>query len=313
MRHELAYLVGQTNTDELEDMLKKVSAVLPKKCSELLRRAAMDPEAVSPKLLKSLKKTLHPFRRYGPLTEIFTYCWRRCAAIIGRITGSSGKKLSSGGGMFAVVGADGAGKTTVVREMMTKFGQKIRVKSYYLGSGRYTFRTRVIWVFFAPTVVISKLLPSCRMLLFIRSLFCGLLEYSFALDRFQRYRRGWRHAANGTVVVFERFPIADVIDHPSVNAWDEGWSQHRVMLWLGARIGRIYDKFKQPQRFLYLRIDPLEAVKRKPNDHRLEVIAPKQDRLSRFARGNRGVLEIDAMAPLEGVVAKILDGIWTSL
>jgi thymidylate kinase len=314
MRHELGYLTTQTNGDELAEMLEKIGTMVPSKCSRVLQYAASQPEKVSPSVLRALRKTLRGFRRYGLVTEILGFFCKKCAAIFARITGSAGKRLASGGAMFAVVGADGAGKTTVVHELIMRLGRENRVRSYYLGSSRYTFRTRMVWLFCAPAVVLNKLLPSCRTVLFMRSLSAGLLEYSFARDRLHRYRRGWRHAANGTIVIFERFPVANVIDHPSVNAWETAYPRHPVISWLGKRIAKIYERFENPKLFVFLHIDPVVAVERKLSDHRLEMVAPKQDRLSRFAKEKkRAVLEIDATLPLETVVAQTMNGIWTSL
>ena len=314
MSHELAYLVRQTNGDELEAMLEKMNTILSSKCCRLIQDVATHPETVSAMVLRTIRKELYRFRRYGHITETFSFLWRQSVATVASIAGVANKKVFSGGAIFALVGADGAGKTTVVRELMARLGRKIRVRSYYLGSNQYTARTWIIWAFFAGAVVINKLLPSLRNVRFIRSLLAGLLEYSFARDRSQRYRRGWRHAANGTIVIFERFPIANVIDHPSVTGWDSGWEEHSLIVWLRGRISRIYDEFRDPRLFMYLSIDPAVAVARKKDVHKLETVGSKEERLSGLLqRDPDKVLKIEATLPLGTVVKETLASIWGNL
>ena len=104
-----------------------------------------------------------------------------------------------------------------------------------------------------------------------------LLQQAFALDRWERYGKGQKLKQRGFVVIYERFPITDVADHPSIWGWnniaDKSRRRHTVE--------QMYTKIQEPDLILLLDLQVEEAVRRKSYGDK-DVLINKADRLTNY-------------------------------
>ncbi|MEJ2599928.1 MAG: hypothetical protein P8Z00_16460 [Anaerolineales bacterium] len=117
-REEIAYLQARIDQDRLLQILKKdlpyIDQSLFASCIEALQPSSSFLKRV--KVGYQLQDRLKVHARYPSMKDSFLKLWRRARlAIRRRIFKSSAKyRLSSGGAMIAILGGDGAGKSTAV-------------------------------------------------------------------------------------------------------------------------------------------------------------------------------------------------------
>jgi thymidylate kinase len=134
-----------------------------------------------------------------------------------------------------------------------------------------------------------------------------------ARDRHRLYRRARRVAANGGIVVCDRFPLAQLhlMDGPRTG-WVIGLSgAGRLRQALARREARYYAAFTRPDVLAVLRVPPEIAVQRKTDEepgyvHRrsTEVWQAKWDESTTI---------VDAGQPAAAVLAQLRTAVWAAL
>jgi thymidylate kinase len=233
--------------------------------------------------------------------------------------------LPDGGLSVALVGADGAGKTTIAGELATRFDQMLDTRRYYLGSKQPSWLSdRLYMAFrafrrgqrdlaarFGRANLISRVLAGGRQS-------CLYAHYlSVAIDRYRRQRAGQAAARRGAVVLYDRFPLAASLDGPQIHvaAGGDNGLAARFFTKLEAAV---YSRFQPPDLFVVLEVDPATSIRRKP-DHNRETIEAKARLLRRLVDEPTSIparsrlVVVDAGRPLETVVAEVSEIVWASL
>lgn len=236
---------------------------------------------------------------------------------------------------IAVVGIDGAGKTTLVTALTEWLGTIFETEQLYLGQG---------------DIVVSfwrALAASRRHLRKLNSIITrplastesgqdqqgnsGTLElhgYRRALWELSRVARAARHlrksrlarcqAARGTLVLSDRFPSARgrYASGPSITTRQEAKLLERQRSRLTGYLERVLlertVKEGAPDFILYLTIAPHTAWKRKPEHHFWEV-QQKSEALEQADFGQAKVITLDAEQPFEQVEREAQELIWRAL
>jgi thymidylate kinase len=250
-------------------------------------------------------------------------CWRRVEwgtrhYVLGQ---RNTKRLTAGGSLIAVVGGDGAGKSTMVTGLSGWLNGPLDTRVVHLGkpprgpvnvvvkgSIVAARRVRLIrgWLpnYPAPEAL-GEQVPGRSWLLW---------QLVTAADRRRQHRRARAAAARGDVVVCDRFPVPQVtLMDGSRTRWVPVERLSALDRRLVAAEQRCYAGMADPDLLVVLRVDPDTAVARKRGVDPAEFVRPRSAEV--FAAdwsGTRAVL-LDASRPAEDVLAEARALVWAHL
>ena len=346
IRAELAHLTSRVDQGELANVLGTVGSVIPRELV-LDFMAAWQGTGLKPWRLLSLRRrmrrALAPYQRSPRwrATVLYLACVVRNRWPWGN---QPHRRPATGGLTIGFVGADGAGKSTVVADTCHWLGWKLGVRTLYMGSKQPSWIPRSVEI---PFRVARRLHRVCearlgernaltRLAAAVRYPLESIHAVALGIDRYRRCRLGFRAAGQGAVVLFDRFPLPevyDVMDGPRV---DPAWGGVCGPL---ARIERrLYQAIARPDHVVIMHVSPEVALARKPSQEPEAVIA-KTAALRRFQGRNDGpafreqaprgpqsagvfpsdgpafrsdphVTHVDAGVPLEQVVLRVRRIVW---
>ena len=291
-RQELAYLQARINQDRVDDILTRhlpyISTELFNNCLQALQPGCSTWTRV--KTGQQLQTKLRANARRPVPIDIYLKLWRRATlAIRRRIFNSSPKcRLESGGAMIAIVGGDGAGKSTAIDGLYAWLSKNFATTRVHLGSPSWSWTTLTI----RGILKIGNLLglypveSSFRETLNQRSVVSPgypllIREVCRARDRYWTYIKARRFAANGGLAILDRFPLPQItlMDGPQAGRFvsqledgpfaDQFMSPHRASRFARSLINREESYYRQtvlPEVLVVLRIDPEIAVQRKTDE-----------------------------------------------
>lgn len=234
--------------------------------------------------------------------------------------GHSPRRMTvDGGATIAFVGADGSGKTTLTHELDDSLSSLLETRRYYQGSKEPSPLSRGLYVTFragrrahrAASGRLGEAHPVARALAAGRDACLHAHYLSIGLDRYRRHRAGRREAANGAVVIFDRYPLNAVLDGPQI-----GVAGGRNGL-LARGEEALYRRFSPPDLLVILRVAPDVALGRKP-DHQREAVEAKihyLDALNDEPERAPGatIRSVDANRPYPDVLAAARQAVWDAL
>jgi thymidylate kinase len=268
-RAELAFLQERVEEDQVDRLLEQW---LPFVDERTFRdcRLALAPDAGRGAGIRAggrLVTALKPCARRSRAADVSLKMWRRGTEIVCRLTSRPAprKQLAAGGAIVAIVGADGAGKSTAVEELSQRLGKIFAVTQAHLGKPPKSPVTMVIRNGARARSVFLRLLrligarsaPS-------RSTEHAVLATALARDRYLAFRRIRRIATNGGLVICDRFPLRELtlMDGPRVQRVTDPNRWRRLTGRLAARERRYYRAITPPDVLIVLRVDPETAVAR---------------------------------------------------
>lgn len=293
---EMGFLLPDAGAERFREAVAKTGLALdPDRVLRFVERA--HERSLSPGELRAFRRdvlrALRPHRR-DP-------AWRAGArslrarllgsARVGRAAGGRGRRLPEGGRLFALVGADGAGKSTLARELRAWLGWKLEVEDAYFGIPKSARGYRA--------------LMRARRLLGWKWLDAERWIYT-ARYRVRTWRRARRGVAAGAVVIADRYPLADLWLPP------EPMDGPRLAgTGLAARERALYAKIGPPDRVFVLRAPLAVLRQRSPEvDPALHARKAKAvDALDDSALYAR----VDADRPYETVLLELKQRIWDAL
>ena len=237
---------------------------------------------------------------------------RRFPALFRR---SPGKRLAARGAMIALVGGDGAGKSTAVGELYRWLSQDYQTAKVHMGRPRWSWTTIAV----RGAIKLGRLAgavrqprPYDRFSPAAAPAFAGypalLWELCAARDRYRTYVRARRFARRGGVVICDRFPLPQLrlMDSQQV-ARMAGPARSRPLvkslIWLERRY---YRSIEPPDLLIVLRIDPEIAVRRKTSEDSVSVRQRCQEIWEADWQAT-GARVVDAGRPQAEVLSEIKD------
>jgi adenylate kinase family enzyme len=331
MMDEITWLFGQTTLDKVARTLSTTAAgVVPGDLVlEFLKTVVATPRAGYRlfRLRSGVRQSLRSYQRqngFRASIEYFQQAWRRRKSFW-KFAPDRRMSLTDNGKIFALVGADGAGKSTLCQEFSRWLGWRIEVQNYYLGSKQPSWTSDLLYKLFrvfrrghrelcsliGENNVVSGLFESIRQTM----LYGHYLSTGY--DRYRRIQAGHEDAHKGSIVVFDRFPLRAPLDGPEIQQLVNGHT---------GRIGRafasaeqnLYRKFRLPDYLILLDVSPDVSMERKP-DHKRAAIEEKSrvlnDLAAEFEAHPNGVnlIHLNADQPLDQVLSQMKQEIWEAL
>jgi thymidylate kinase len=318
-RAELAFLQERVS-DEVVDRL--IEQWLPFIDPRTFRdcRLALAPEAGKIAGIRAggrLVAALEPCARRARAVDVSLKIWRRGTEIGSRLWSPPAprKQLVAGGAIVAIVGADGAGKSTAVEELGARLGKTFAVTRAHLGKPPKSIVSRVLG---NASRARSLLLRVLRLIgarpAPARSTEDAVLATALARDRYRAFRRIRRIATNGGLVICDRFPLREltVMDGPRVQRLMDPNRWRRLTARLAARERGYYRAITRPDVLIVLRVDPETAVARVPNE-RPDFVRARWQEVWAIDWNAASAHVIDAGEPRREVHSRLMALIWSEL
>lgn len=333
---EIGWLMTQTTLERVAGRLRELGNLVPTDAVlDLLRTVATAPRD-GRRLFRLRGRVRRGLRRYQRASRAqatliyFRELWRRRNTFL-RFGPARGMALPGRGRTLALVGADGAGKSTMVGQLHAWLRWKLDAHVYYLGSKQPSRRSRLLYALFRMarrghrevSGRIGERSPLCRAIATARQALLYGHCLSIGHDRYARYQEGQERARSGSVVIFDRYPLEAIsqredhrlLDGPQIPRL-AGGDRGPVARAFADAEGRLYRKMLPPDHLLVLDVSPDVSLRRKP-DHQREAVAAK----SRAVRELAGVAEaaplglayISADEPPDDVLRRLKRHVWRVL
>jgi hypothetical protein len=210
--------------------------------------------------------------------------------------------------VIALIGADGAGKSKLIGDLLPLVRQKCRAEAGYLGLGSGPLGRKIdaLPVIGPPLARFLKRKarlardPNGK----IPGLLTALVLYRYSLNRKARFDKMCALRRAGITILADRYPQAEIAgfyDGPGLSAAP---TRNWIIARLAARERRLYEDMAQyrPTLILRLNIDLPTAVQR-AGDHEADLLAQKVAATPKLTFNGALVVEIDARQPYDQVLA----------
>jgi thymidylate kinase len=322
------------------DVLKLETASarwLPPQLWPVVRRAAAEPcnrKAIL-ELRKAVLRHVSNFRTYGPVHALFSGLTREAAWVFGVLNKRYlqwplpwGRTAPRGGAIICILGADGAGKSTLTREITRWLRFKLDALPLYLGSGSgpSSFPRKIL-------ILIRKIVPrpdrhaaskkprdstAQRGAKQLRSpvMKAGLLAWAIllAVEKRNKLRRAWRASRRGMIVIADRFPQTQTLgfnDGPLLQMFvNSPWRLLRAVARWELDIYRHADRMA-PTLVIKLDVPADVALARKPDMSREEIERRKCAVAAMTFSDQTRVVVIPADLPFSEVLSRAKKEIWS--
>lgn len=271
-----------------------------------------------------LQKSLRGLSRYPRTIDLFLKFWRRGIMAVERrfLRKRQGMRLLGGGSMIAVIGGDGAGKTTVVNALQKWLNRPFLTKRIHLGKPTWSLTTTVV----RAILKVGRMLglypfekePSGSENSSEEPFFPGypwlFRSLCTARDRFLTYARARRFASNGGVVLCDRFPLGYLSrsESPRFTRLKNGKKAGLVINYLSKLEKKYYQSILTPEIVIVLRLDPGLAVQRKQEEEE-GFVRMRSEEVWNFDWEQTAAHVVDASASKEEVLSKVKSIVWSNL
>jgi thymidylate kinase len=239
-------------------------------------------------------------------------------------------RLATGGVLVALVGGDGAGKSTLVKDLHTWLDSGFDTRGFHLGKPPRSALTVLVSLMHRGWARLCRLgwARLCRLGQGRRpasgpgqehsAQFPGYLQLvrwvCLAYDRYRLYARARRLAAQGAIAVCDRYPVPqiEIMDGPNIGRA----LGSQPPTWLSAFLLKvetsIYRRILPPDILVLLRVDPEVAARRK-TDENADYVRERCRAI--WERDWRGVQVhiLDADRPLEQIREEVRSLVWSKL
>lgn len=302
----------------LLEYLPEWSSSLFEECLQALRPGC--PLWMRIRVGERLQKVLRSSARYPHSTDVIAKLARRVwYPIQRRAFGHKPMNRFASGGLFiAIVGGDGAGKTTLVDEIYSWLSGKFGVTKVHMGKPDWSLVTMVIRAILKIGTVLSvypfegdmyeESQQAHGLPWFIRAV-CT------ARDRYLTYVQARRCSSNGGLVLCDRFSFPNFMVMDAAQC-EQGIAFLKKGNWLHKFLAKwersYYEHIRLPDLLIVLKVEPEIAVQRKREESQAAVRARSAE-VWQLDWTRKSAFVIDASLPREEVIAQAKALVWAHL
>jgi hypothetical protein len=223
------------------------------------------------------------------------------------------KRLSHGGTVIALVGGDGAGKSTCVQELARWLGRELDVITAHLGRPPRSLFTLAVGallkvrqrIFGEPGGADGRQFPG-----YVQC----LRDVCTARDRYLLYLKARRFALAGGVALCERYPVPQNYElaGPRLEPFAPRLSRNVLGRLMLVAERRYYQHILAPDVLIVLRVDPETAVQRKTTEP-ADYVRHRNRVIRNVDWTGSGAHFVEAGRPLAQVVEDLKAVIWAEL
>jgi thymidylate kinase len=317
---ELTWLEASTTAEEMADARRLTRDVLPWVVLDQVQDASTERRGLRMLRLRGrLRACLRRYRRTNRSSATIRYA----AALTRKRFGPRRRMtLQKEGRSIAVIGADGAGKSSLVKALDEWLGWRLTVRTYYMGTAEPSPRTA------ASKWVAKKSGAAARRLrhgrsgrppgpvTFLAEGFAAARRLSEATDRLRRSNRAQRQRAAGAIVLFDRFPLPGVVigdrtmDGPRIRT--ESMLPARLLEAMARREEVRLARVSLPDLVIAVNVDPAVSLERSP-DHEPAAIAAKAAAVASMEEIGTEVVTVDGNRTFDEVLGDVRHIVWGHL
>jgi thymidylate kinase len=310
-QNELRTLLSQVQMHLFRDLCRELELNVPESFDSDINRTLKESNVPAMLHLSSFfyQQVSNCVKNKWRLNTLKTFYYKhflKKARYISQLTGplQLKKTVTGGGKIFALVGSDGSGKSTICNELVKWLTFKIDTHYFYFGK-RPNIKS-YDHSLFSPT---GFLFNNAFISRYCRKLAGGFFYVLLISKKISMLRLAKGLSKKSSLVICDRFPQQNVtgfFDGPKLRKGKGGW--------LSKLEKRQFNKFCMAGADLVFRlnISPEVAARRK-TDHDHKMIEQKCIHLSRLTFGNAKVIDVDAEMPLEQVLLNIKRKIWENI
>jgi len=310
-RKELGHLERQTDADAvLAALARHLPAVDPetyRRCRRALERKATWRDRWVAR--RGLTQSLAAFSRPPTVPERIAHA---AAAAAWHLRGGprpySRAQLTTGGSIVALVGADGAGKSTCARALHTWLAPHVATRAFHMGRAPRSMLTLIVGAGLKLARGLGVLArPLAETLQLLRHVCSGR-------DRWLLARTVATEALSGAICIVERYPIP--LQRQLVGPWIpelfEGNPPAGLPRFLASLEERYYRRIPSPDVVIVLQVAPEDAVRRK-TDEPADYVRARANIVWELDWKQSGAHVIDASRPLPAVLADLQTLLWSAV
>ena len=326
---ELEFLTRRADLEQARALVREhlgfIGAGLWDRCLRCVEGEGRDWERIG--AAHRLERALAPHARRRPGPDAMVRLWRRGRIMVRRHVLHRPQprgRLENGGALIAVVGGDGAGKSTIVDELHAWLSRDLATTKVHLGQPPSSLTSSVVrrvWkrsvrgLMREPSVSGAALAASDGSLMSWRASARLIRQVTIARDRYLLYRWARRFVSEGGIVVSDRFPLPEIglMDGPLANKMLDSPGGSRLVKYLARRESNYYAKILDPDILLVLSVDPDLAAERKRGIDDEHVVRSRCEEIQRIRWDRIDAIVVDASGSKAAVLAEIKSAVWSRL
>ncbi len=311
-RAELDHLEVVVDPAIVESLRSELLPMVEPEIWQLCRRA-LEPESgigLRAHAGRALATSLRTMSERPLAADTALKIWRRRTHRQG-----SPKRPASVGLLVGVVGADGSGKSTVVQRLSDSLSSVFAVEQIHLGKPprgiTRRLAGRILRLGRFETTRDTLRAPSWHEHPSHPGLLFVLWHLLIARDRRREYLRARRLAAQGYIVISDRFPLSSISTMDATRTADLP-SAGRIARWMSAREQKIYEQMAGPDLLLVLRVDPDVAAERR-SDQASDFVRTRASEVWQAPWDETPAVVIDAGGTPDEVFRAAFSALWSRL